>query len=259
MLFVVKKYQYARTVTESAQEHVAVEFRIGNERYPFVAASDVESCSFELEEMIPRGGGVYSEFFRVQDADTDRIMELAEETPQVEPTLLSEEGDEALFEFEVADGCIAVSLAEAGAYPETVSGERGDGAVVAEFPGEDARSTIRDILDDHDGVDVVSENADGSDGPRVAESAFLEAVHESLSTRQRAALLTALSEGFYDWPKTATLEDVAERLGTDPETLDARLHNSEQLVLVALFEDGALDDPADPTHPFSDTPTSVTE
>lgn len=253
------KNRYATTVTDFPQERVAVEFRVENERYPFVEASDVESCTFELEEMIPRGDGVYSEFFRVQGADTDRIMELAAETPQVEPTLLSADGDEALFEFEVAGGCIAVSLAEAGAYPETVRGEDGDGSVVAEFPDEDARSTIRDLLDDHDGVDVVSEDADGSDGPRVAESAFLDAVHEALTTRQRAALMTALSEGFYDWPKAATLEDVAATLGTDVETLDVRLHNCEQLVLAALFEAGVLEERSEPVHPFSDSPTAVTE
>jgi hypothetical protein len=56
---------------------VVVEFSVENDRYPFVGASASESCAFELEEMIHRGGGVYSEFFPVRGADTDRILSLA--------------------------------------------------------------------------------------------------------------------------------------------------------------------------------------
>ncbi|MFB6270513.1 MAG: bacterio-opsin activator domain-containing protein, partial [Halobacterium sp.] len=239
--------------TEAAGERVTVEFRVDDERYPFVGASELESCTFELEEMIPRGDGVYSEFFRVRGADTDRILDVADATPQVDATLISADGDEAFFEFEVAGGCIAVSLAEAGAHPQVVRGEDGDGTVVADCPRERARPVVRDVLDDHGGVELVAEDAGEGVLPSVDDATFHETVHEVLTPRQRGAFLVAVSDGFYEWPRETTLADVAETLDTDPAVLDARLRNCEQLVLAGLFEDGALGDADGPTHPLSST------
>ncbi|MFC7200759.1 bacterio-opsin activator domain-containing protein [Halospeciosus flavus] len=244
---------------QSVPGSVSVEFRVENESYPFVGASAEESCTFELEEMIPRGDGVYSEFFRVKDADTDRILELAEEAPQVEPTLLREEGDESLFEFEVAGGCIAVSIAEEGGRPRVVRGDDGDGSVIADFPSESARDVVRKLVDDNDGVEVDSHSGSFDAPEDISESTIVEAAHDTLTTRQRGALMTALSEGFYEWPQQATLADVADTLGIDADALDQRLHNCEQELLSTLFGDGALDDLENRTQPLADADVATGE
>lgn len=260
---------------QSPPDNVAVEFRVENDRYPFVGASASESCTFELEEMIHRGGGVYSEFFRIRGADTDRILSLARETPQVQPTVLAEDGDECLFEFEVAGGCIAVSLAEGGAYPQVVRSDEGEGTVVAELPRDEARAVVRDILAEDATVEVRSEQpADGEtdatdpagsertaadSGRGVGAATVQEEIHEVLTQRQRGVLLTALSEGFYEWPRRATLAEVAESLGTDVTALDEQLHNCEQLVLAGLFEDGTLGDVVEPAHPLSNATSTDVE
>lgn len=236
---------------------VAVEFRVGDERYPFVGASEIESCTFELEEMIPRGDGVYSEFFRVRDADTDRILAIAEETPQVEPTLLAEDDEEALFEFEVAGGCIAVSLAEHGAYPTLVQGEEGEGRVVADVPRAEARELVRQVVDENPDVHQVGQRDEP--GPTVGKAPVHRMIHEVLSMQQRAIVLTAISEGFYEWPQRASLQDIADVLDMDVDTVDTRLHNCEQLLLAALFENGTLDDVEEPFHPFVETRTPATD
>ncbi|WP_435097220.1 bacterio-opsin activator domain-containing protein [Halarchaeum sp. P4] len=235
-----------------SSSRLSVEFRVENETYPFVGASAVESCTFELEEMIPRGDGVYSEFFRIDGADTDRILGIAEETPQVEPTLLREDGDVSLFEFEVAGGCIAVSLADVGAYPRVVRGESGDGRVVADFPRGEGRSLVRQILDTHEGVDVVTRDGSARTLPSFEHSDIFRKSHDVLTEHQRRVLATAVSEGFYAWPRETTLTELARLMDVDEAVLDVRLHNAEQTVLAALFEDGTLDEVAEPTHPFID-------
>ncbi|MXR20205.1 bacterio-opsin activator domain-containing protein [Halobacterium bonnevillei] len=174
---------------QSPPDNVAIEFRVDDDRYPFVGASASESCAFELEEMIHRGGGVYSEFFRVRGADADRILSLARETPQVQPTVLAEDGDECLFEFEVAGGCIAVSLAESGAYPRVVRSDEGEGTVVAELPRDEARAVVRDILAEDAAVEVRSEQpvdgeSDGTD-PAGSEGAAADSGRASARRRSR--------------------------------------------------------------------------
>lgn len=246
---------------ETVPESVSVKFHIENETYPFVGASAAESCTFELEEMIPRDDGVYSEFFRVEDADTDRILEVAEETPQVEPTLLREEGDESLFEFVVEGGCIAVSIAEEGGNPRVVRGEDGDGSVVADFPREEARSLVRTIVDEHEGVHLSTEGI--SDDVDVladlSRSELVEIAHDTLTTKQRGALMTAFSEGFYEWPRETSLSELAAKLGTDEDALDERLHNCEQELLSVLFDDGMLDDIDERSLPLTDARRATSE
>lgn len=213
---------------------MAVEFRVEDDRCPFVGASASESCAFELEEMIHRGGGVYSECFQIRGADADRILSLARETPQVQPTVLAEDGDECLFEFEVAGGCIAVSLAEGGAYPQVVRSDEGEETVLAELPRDEARAVVRGTLAEDLAVEVRSEQpADGeTDATEPAESertvadsgrgvgvaTVQEEIHEVLTQRQRGVLLTALSEGFYEWPRRATLTEPAHPLSSAAST-----------------------------------------
>jgi hypothetical protein len=161
-----------------------------------------------------------------------------------------------------------VSLAEDGAYPQVVRGDDGDGTVIAELPRDEARTVVRDILAEDETVEVRSERpADGeSDGTDtdgseqtaadsergIGAATVQEVLHEVLTPRQRGVLLTALSEGFYEWPRRATLAEVAAALGADEAALDAQLHNREQLVLAALLEDGTLGDVVEPAHPLSD-------
>lgn len=240
----------------SSTGQLSVEFRVENERYPFVDASALESCVFELEEMVPRGDGVYSEFFRIVGADTDRILDVAAETPQVTPTLLEEAGDESLFEFEVEGGCIAVSLAEAGAYPRVVRADDGEGTVVADFPTGEARPLVRKVLASHEGVSVVTQSGADEIVPAFTETEVIEVAHDVLTRQQRSVLVTALADGFYAWPQETTLDDLAHSLDLEEPILDTRLHNAEQEILAALFEEGTLGDVDGPIHPFVDTQAS---
>lgn len=63
-----------------------------------------------------------------------------------------------------------------------------------------------------------------------------EAVEGLLSDRQRAAVKTALSLGYYERPRDATLEDIAEQMGCAPSTAAEHVRKSESKVLNAVFE-----------------------
>jgi hypothetical protein len=246
-------------MTTAPPERVGIEFEVENERYPFVGVSADEGCRFELEELVPRGAGAYSEFFRVENADSERVLDVAASTPHVEPSLVANAGDESLFEFRTDEGCIAVSLAEAGAYPRVVSSDSGTGQVVAECSRDRVRDVVPEVLGTSTDVEVVGEAADDDTTASVSRATLQETIHDVLSQQRRDAVLTALSAGFYDWPETATLEDVADALDVAPSALDARLRDAERTVLAALFEDGTLDARDGLSHPFSGRPETSDE
>ncbi|MFB6143221.1 MAG: helix-turn-helix domain-containing protein [Halorientalis sp.] len=55
-----------------------------------------------------------------------------------------------------------------------------------------------------------------------------------LTDRQREVFQTAVEKGYYDIPRQATHEDIAESLGCAPSTVDEHLRKAESRVLSAL-------------------------
>lgn len=58
----------------------------------------------------------------------------------------------------------------------------------------------------------------------------------SLSSRQREALLAALDLGYYDSPRRATHEDIAERLGCEPNTASEHIQKAEAKVMTEALQ-----------------------
>ncbi|WP_265111236.1 helix-turn-helix domain-containing protein [Halosolutus halophilus] len=57
-----------------------------------------------------------------------------------------------------------------------------------------------------------------------------------LSDRQREAVVTAFSLGYYDHPREATHEDLADRMGCAPNTVSDHLQKAEKKIVTALLE-----------------------
>lgn len=119
---------------------------------------------------------------------------------------------------------------------ETVARERlvvlppvvyGDGGVTARLVG--AAETITDIVETlPDAVDLEVHEV----GERRLAASSIAAV---LSDRQREAVLAALDLGYYDQPRQATHEDVAEALDCAPSTASEHLHKAEAKLVRAAF------------------------
>jgi len=219
-----------RTVTR-------VEFGFSGGQYPFVAASDAHGCEFELAEMIPRGGGRYSEFFNVSDVDPQPILDGATEHGAVEAALLREFDDGGLFEFVVAADCPAVDLAEQGALPRTVHGSDGTGRIVAEIPPRhDSEAIVDAFLEEHPDGELVCKRPEESFTPIFTESTVETVLQTALTERQQEVLRAAFDAGYYEWPRECTGEEVAAKLDISSATFSEHIHAAERNLLAALFE-----------------------
>lgn len=81
-----------------------------------------------------------------------------------------------------------------------------------------------------EGVDVTVRSVGG-------ERVTPDSVVDRLSARQREAIETGLDLGYYDRPREATTEDVAEQLGCATATAVEHLRKAESTVLRALLAD----------------------
>lgn len=215
---------------------VEVEFTIDNDRYPFIFASEAEDCRVELAEMIPRQGDRYAEFFHVTGADAAEIADTAAAYDTVDIRVLREYESGTLLEFTVTGNCPAYDLARRGGLPREVVGENGEGRVVVEIPSyHQPADTIEAFLAAYPEASMVAKREKEQIRPMFAVSEFQEVVQKHLTGRQREVLRAAFDAGYYDWPRTATGEEVADDLDIASATFSEHIQTAERKLLQALF------------------------
>ncbi|GCF13528.1 hypothetical protein Harman_14630 [Haloarcula mannanilytica] len=212
-----------------------MEFDLSDGPYPFVSVSESESCSVILEKCLPRTDDTYAEFFSIEGARPDRLAERAEDDPRREARVLDRTSDGGLVELDVQDSCPAVSLADAGAVPQTARGVDGQGTVVADVPEQtETAAVIEEFLASYPDADLAAKQHRESIVPLFGFQNFA-ALTESLTDRQREVLETAHEAGYYNWPRGATAADLADRLDISEPTLHKHLRAAEQKLVAAMF------------------------
>lgn len=217
---------------------VELEFRLSHERYPFVRISDAEECAFELVRFLPRGEGTFVEYFAVSGADPAAVAERAAAADEVDQRLVAHEDSHALFEWEVTDGCPVVDLAREAAIPVSVESEDGVGHVEAEVVSPpDPSTVVESFTDDHPDAVLVEKTRKDAGVPLFTRRELAQTVEERLTERQREVLGTAYEGGYYDRPREATGEELAERLDISVATFSQHLRVAERTLLDILAEE----------------------
>lgn len=238
-MYPVTDHRTPMAKTETGTDHAVteVEFSFSDPDYPFVGASEAESCRVTLEEIVPRGDDGYAEFFSVVGADPERIVSLAAEHESVEPRVLNRHDDGALFEFLVAGSCPAMALAERGALPRTVEGIEGTGRIVAEIPAHyEAPDVVAGFLEEFSDAELVGKRQKEYSTPLFSHRELDDILQNSLTVKQREALEAAHEAGYYEWPRDTTGEEVAADIGISPATFHEHLRTAERTLVATLFE-----------------------
>jgi len=95
------------------------------------------------------------------------------------------------------------------------------------------REYVETVTDALTGVELVTKrylSVDWQDDPMVAA-----AVDSSLTDRQRETLRMAFHAGYFDWPRNASADAVAEELGIVQSTFSQHLRTAERKLLAELF------------------------
>ncbi len=202
-----------------------------------MAASDGDAEA-TLEEMLPRGEDGYGEFFSVSGREPAALLAMAEAHGDIDAEVIVEREDGGLFEFVVAENCPAVALAEAGALPRTVEATDGEGRIVAEVPPEaDTAAIAERFLSDHPDADLERKSQQPYATPMFSPRELESALESQLTERQREVLLAAHEEGYYDWPRDTSGQELAEEFGLTPPTLHDHLRAAERKLVSLVIEE----------------------
>ena len=212
-----------------------VEFALSDGSYPFVSVSAAESCSVILEKCLPQTDDTYAEFFSIEGARPDRLVERAEDDIGGEARVLERTSDGGIVEIDVQDNCPIVSLADVGAVPQTVRSVDGQGTIVADVPGQiETCSVIDSFLTAHPAAELAAKKQRESIVPLFGFQNYASHT-ESLTDRQQEVLATAHESGYYNWPREATAADLADLLDISEPTLHKHLRAAEQKLVATMF------------------------
>lgn len=207
--------------------------------YPLVEATRGASCRFEFRDLVPRGGDRFAEFSTVTGADPEHVLARFDECEELDASLLQSLDGAHLFEFLVGADRPVVSLARHGGVPRLATAEAGVVRLVAEIPPpSEPTAVVEGFLDDHPSAELTAKRQRARLRSLFGPGDFERAVRSRLTERQYEVIQTAFEEGYYEWPREHTGEDIADDLGITSATFSQHVAMAERKLLAVLFEDG---------------------
>ncbi|WP_435335057.1 bacterio-opsin activator domain-containing protein [Haloarchaeobius sp. TZWWS8] len=212
-----------------------LEFRHTDTEDPFIALSKETGGTITLRGVASTDESGLTCFVELTGGPADELLELAAGLDTVENVRLVTEGEESLFELTVTKAAIE-TLSSVGATVKTFRVESGEGRLVAEVaPDADLKAIVSAVQSTFGRVDVLSKR----EVERSVQSteSFRQGLGDRLTDRQRTALETAFSAGYYEWPRDSTAEEVAEAMNISAPTLHEHLRAGERKLLEAFIEE----------------------
>jgi predicted DNA binding protein/FixJ family two-component response regulator len=160
----------------------------------------------------------------------DDLRKLSSGTETYECELVTSWGDE-----------LVRTLAEHGGLVTSVTVTNGEFKFVVEVPtGRDKHQVVELVEEHYPDATLHAQRTVNREDTEVANSR--SGFTDRLTPKQRAALETAFHAGYFEWPRTTTGEEIADRLGITQATFSQHFRAAERAVFEAIFETDATDD-----------------
>ena len=220
-----------------ARDAVEVEFQVSDPSYPFVEASAVEDCRLELEVIFPHSKEGFVEYFTLEGASPEPVLETIDRSDGVDAELVARHSDGGRVRIHVRRRCVAITVVDFGAVPDSVAAEDGEGRVVASVTSEsDAADLVERFEREHPSVAVADRRERRGSMPVFTRHDFTQTVIDTLTDRQREVFLTAYMNGYYDWPRKHEAVELADELDISPATFSQHLRAAEGKIFSALLD-----------------------
>ena len=229
--FALSAVQYRRLV--EADSVLELEFEVVDDT-PFIQASQEHDCRFEIAHAVRTGDDRVVNYLTVDGADPAVGESAARALPNVESLRRLDGEDGPHFEMTVV-GSVFQYLAEAGARGERGVIEDGVGRMYIEAPADvDVRQIGDAMRERFSTVNLVTKREKRqTDAPWWHSHGDIGA---TLTDRQRAVLKTAYYNGYYEWPREADSEALADSLDIASTTYLQHLRKGHRRVLEAMFD-----------------------
>ncbi len=180
--------------------------------------------------------GHYVMYGTTSAAEIDTIAAIFEPLDDADLTVIGGTGEERRIALRLAGHCVIPLLATHGWSTEAALLNNGDCYLTVHLPsGDSVREMMEIIREQHPDVELRARRQTHAE-PRTDSERAASAVAE-LTDRQRTILQTAHAAGYFEWPRDASGEEVAETLGISSPTFHQHLRVGQGKLMNAIFEE----------------------
>ncbi|WP_436930693.1 PAS domain S-box protein [Halosimplex halobium] len=217
-----------------SDETVELEFAGPGDALPFARAAEAADCRVSLERTVSRGDGSVSVYYGFEGDVPDDAPEVARRMLPGTVDVVAEEASSTLVETR-ADEWFGAPLAEYGGVLREATADPDGATVVVEVPRQaDVRSFVDRLAGIAPSLDLAARRQHRQRDRTPAELA--DRVRGELTDRQFEVLRTALSAGYFEWPRANDGSEVADRLDITQPTFNKHLRIAEREVFGLLFD-----------------------
>lgn len=221
---------------------VELEFALRDRSIFTVDLTARTDCRVTLDGIVERSDGTLVEFVTITGVDAETVSDLAADRDDIDAHLISDHGEESVFQFLSEGSSSTTSLADRGGVIREGTAQDGEGRLVFELPREaNVRALVEAVSERYDDSELLAQRERERTSTRGAE--FRAALAEALTDRQEEVLKTAYLSGFFEWPRASQGDDVAGSLGISGPTFHEHIRTGQRKLLDAYFESASASDP----------------
>ena len=217
-----------------SDEIVELEFYVLN----FLDSIGIDTTAdgrINLDQVVSTGDGdylVYGTMTPDARETLDALIEQYEHWDSV--TVISEGEDSSRFQVRVTDLPLRSTVASKGGSIEESQLEDGDLHLRLHLsPNVDVNAITEVVHDTYPTAQFLAKRQ--FTRPRDSVSQLRQSIFEQLTDRQREILEVAYYQGYFEWPRNASGNDLADSLGIAPATFSQHLRRAEKTVFESIF------------------------
>jgi len=216
-----------------SDETVELEFRGSGESLPFARAASAADCRVRHERTAARQDGPVSVYFTFEDEVPDDASDIASRTLRGSVDVVAEEESSTLVETRT-DDWFGAPIAEYGGVLREASADPDETTILVEVPSQaDVRSFVERLREVAPSLELVARRQHRRQDRTPAELG--DRVRAELTDRQFEVVRTALSAGYFEWPREHDGSEVAARLDITQPTFNKHLRLAERKTFGLLF------------------------
>jgi DNA-binding CsgD family transcriptional regulator len=177
-------------------------------------------------------------YLSVTDAPTDAVLDhLTASASVVHAEHVGDRQERGLFVMNTAEPTIVSWLTDAGAAVTRLTATPTETRFDVELPrSANVRGFIDSLQETYPTAEVLAQRS--HERPIESRRTFIATLEERLTDRQLEILKTAYFNGYFEWPRLRTGEEMASLLGITQPTFNNHLRVAERKLFTILFDEG---------------------
>ncbi len=197
---------------------------------------DDTNADAEIQRTIPLDDGSTLSYIRVSGVECEDVLRALDGLSTVGRVTPVEQGDRYCTLEVQSEGRTAEAVFAKFGGRITRAYTANDAArLIAEVPhGTELREIINAVQDQYPSFQLIGRQTIEREDDEIAD--VLRSATAELTDRQETAIELAYHSGFFDWPRGATGEELAETMGVAPSTFHRHLRVGERKVFATILE-----------------------